>query len=142
MRFVTRHISQQSGCTESIRLLIIMVAGVLFSAAVSAAAALQSADIPDPQFNEPRHIVRLYLIAVDRGELHIFTHHISKAMISPARVEYIYKLDDPVPTIRVFSVLIEPLSVLHCDECRVHGVSAVLTPDGRLTNIEAHISTN
>jgi len=119
-----------------------MVTGILFSAAVAAAKALRPADIPDPQFNEPRHIVRLYLVAVDRGELHVFTQQISKAIISPARVEYIYKLDDPVPTIRVFSELTEPLSVLHCEECRVLGVSAVLTPDGRLTNIEAHVSTN
>lgn len=119
-----------------------LVAGLLFSAAVTAALPLRPADIPEPQFNEPRHIVRLYLIAVDRGELQVFTHQISKAMILPTRVEYIYKIDDPVPTIRVFSELTEPLSVLYCDECRVRGVSAVLTPDGRLTNIEAHISTN
>jgi hypothetical protein len=142
MRYVARHISQQSGRYRCIGILTTLVAGILFSAAVTAAVPLRPADIPDPQFNEPRHIVRLYLLAVDRGELHVFTHRISKAMISPTRVEYIYKLDDPVPTIRVFSELTEPLLVLHCDECRVRGVSAVLTPDGRLTNIEAHISTN
>lgn len=134
--------SKKTGSTMRAMGLTILVCGIMLSAAVSAAVPLRPEDVPEPQFNEPRHIVRLYLIAVARGELHVFTHQISRAMITPVRVEYVYELDDPVPTIRVFSVLTEALPVLHCDVCRVRGVSAVLTPDGRLTNIEAHISTD
>jgi len=95
--------------------------------------------IPDtPRIEDPNMLVHRYLEAVDRGELYLFGQKIDRAMIVPARVEYIYELSDRAMRIKVYSNLIQPLAVPGQNDCQILGVSAVME-DGVITEIESHV---
>jgi hypothetical protein len=91
-----------------------------------------------PRLEAPDTLVERYLEAVDRGELQLFGHTLSRAMIVPVRVEYAYELSDRTTRIRIHSNLKTPLPVPGQPDCRVLAVSAVME-DGQITEIESHV---
>lgn len=97
---------------------------------------------PDPVqhvFDEPREVVKIYLKAVERGELIVFDQPLDPSMISPVRVEYVYELDVARPRVKVYSELRQPMPVPGQEDCRIHGVGAVLDTDGTIIETEAHV---
>lgn len=94
---------------------------------------------PDaPSLEAPDTLVHRYLEAVDRGELKVFGHTLSRAMIVPVRVEYTYELSDRTTRIRIHSDLKAPLPLPGQPDFRVLEVSAVME-DGQITEIESHV---
>lgn len=88
---------------------------------------------------DPHSVVATYLKAVDRGELRVFGHRLDRAMISPKRVDYAFELDSPIPVVRVYSELRQPMAVPNQKDCEVRAVSAILDDAGRIADSEAHI---
>jgi len=91
-----------------------------------------------PEFENPDTLVDRYLEAVERGELKLFGLTLARAMIVPARIEYVYDLFSRTTRIKVYSNLKEPLPVPGQSDCQILGVSAVME-DGQITGIESHV---
>jgi len=96
----------------------------------------------EPHFTSPHTVIGTFLRAVDRGELRVFDQQLMESMITPIHVEYVYELDDPIPSTRVYSRLNRALALPGCDGCRIEGVSAKLSLDGRIIGIETHLATD
>lgn len=122
--------------------LILFAAGMLAAGPIHAAAPKTPAAIADPYFAKPRIMVATFLRAVGRGELRVFDRDLTEAMITPIHVEYVYELDDPVPATRIYSRLNRALPVPGCEDCRIESVSAELSLDGRIIDVEAHLATD
>jgi hypothetical protein len=121
----------------------LFLAGLLLSMGGSAGAdiALRTPASVASKFTQPREVVKIFLLAVDRGELVVFDQKIDRSKITPLRVEYTYELDSPVPVVSVYSALKAPMPVPNHRDCEVHGVSAVLSTDGHIIETKAHVWT-
>jgi len=93
--------------------------------------------IPYPQIN-PKQVVDVFLKAVDGGELIVFEKRLNRSMIEPEQIEYIYTLDNHMPTVRVFSVLKKPVPFPDMPEVLVEGVTGVLDWNGHITESTVH----
>lgn len=109
--------------------------------------ALAPAAMPDPEpllspdtprIEDPDRLVRLYLDAVDRGELVVLGQALDRSMIEPVRIEYAYDLFRRTTQIKVYSKLKRPRPLPDNPDCRILGVNAVLD-DGRITEVESHV---
>jgi hypothetical protein len=78
------------------------------------------------KFTQPREVVKIFLLAVDRGGLVVTGQKIGRPMITPLRVEYSYELNTPVPVVSVDSELTAPTAMPSHADYEIHGVSAVL----------------
>lgn len=124
-----------------VRWMVLFMTGALAASTASAVAAPTPRAIAEPYFATPRSVIGTFLRAVGRGELRVFDHRLRETMITPIHVEYVYELDDPLPSTRVYSRLNRALPVPSCDRCRIEGVSAEISLDGRIIDVEAHLST-
>ena len=104
----------------------------------SVATAKHLINLDRPEIEAPDPLVERYLEAVDRGELTLFGLTLARAMIVPARVEYVYDLFSRTTRIKVYSNLKAPLPVPGQPDCQILGVSAVME-DGQITEIESHV---
>lgn len=91
-----------------------------------------------PPLEAPDTLVQRYLDAVDRGELKLLGHTLSRTMIVPIRVEYAYELSERTTRIRIHANLKAPLPLPGQPNCRGLAVSAVME-DGQITEIESHV---
>ena len=91
------------------------------------------------EFSEPHEVIALFYTAVRNGELTLFGKNIDQSMLIPLQVEYVYELNDPVPRIKVYSVLKKPIPLPGQDKCSVHGVGVTLDDDGHIIEIKAHV---
>jgi len=91
------------------------------------------------EFDEPREIVRLYLKAVERGELVVFDQTLDASLLIPVRVEYVYELNNAIPRVKVYAEFKQPMSVPGQTDCQARGVSAVLDDAGSIVEIEIHV---
>ena len=92
-----------------------------------------------PEFHEPQAVIEIYFKAVSRGELVVFEQALDKSMLIPVSVEYVYKLDSPIPRVKVYSELKQRMPVPGQQSCKVRGVSAILDTEGHIVETEAHI---
>lgn len=97
------------------------------------------ADQSSPRFPPPAEVVALYKSAVTRGELVVFGKTLANSMIRPTRVEYVYDLVTDVPAVKVYAELLVPFSAPDPIDCKVYGVSALISTDGRIVDTEAHL---
>jgi len=91
-----------------------------------------------PRFDDPDNLVHDYLKAVDRGELMVFGRRLDRAMIIPARVEYVYELSSRTTRIRIHSKLKEPMPVPNQPDCQVRSVT-VEFEGGNIIETESHV---
>jgi hypothetical protein len=94
--------------------------------------------IPYPEI-DPNRVVAVFLKAVDKGELALFSIRIDRPMLEPERVEYVYTLDGRLPTIRVYSTIKTPVPLPDNPQLLMHGVTAVIDWRGQITEAVAHI---
>lgn len=92
-----------------------------------------------PAIAAPGEVVALFRLAVKRGELVVFGKTLDLTMIRPLRVEYVFDLVDKRSGVKVYSELVTPLDAQNLNECKAYGVSAVVTPDGRIIETEVHV---
>jgi hypothetical protein len=125
-----------------IRWAMLLFTGLLAMNAPTVPAATTPRPIAEPHFTSPRTVIGTFLRAVSRGELLVFGRELMETMITPIHVEYVFELDDPIPSTRVYSRLNRALPLPGCDGCRIEGVSAELSLDGRIVGIETHLATD
>lgn len=90
-------------------------------------------------FRDPNDVVRIFLEAVERGELVVFEHQLDRSMIKPTRVEYIYDLNSTIPEVRVYCELKTPVTIPEHKDCELRAVSATVSADGRIIEVKAYI---
>lgn len=97
--------------------------------------------LPQPQ-NKFEIVVETFLIAVDRGELVVFDTIITRDMLDPVQVKYVYTSNDDNPSISVYSLLLQPLKIPGLDDCTVGGIEVIMDSDGSIIDSSLHISGN
>ncbi len=90
-----------------------------------------------PEINV-NQVVNVFLNSVDRGELSVFDKQITRSMLKPERVEYVYTLDKHLPTVSVFSELTVSIPFPDMPEVLVKGVTGVLDWKGHITESIVH----
>jgi hypothetical protein len=93
--------------------------------------------IPYPDI-DPDQVIKVYLEAVGRGELMIFEKRITRSMLKPERVEYVYTPDSRLPRVSVFSTLTVSLPFPDMPDLLVEGVTGFLDWKGRITDSTIH----
>jgi len=89
---------------------------------------------------ESHLILNLFLDAVERDGLVVFEQKITRSMIKPIQVAYIYDVEKEEMAISIYSKLISPIMIPHYDEAfYVDGVSVIVGETGTIEIIKAHI---
>lgn len=95
-------------------------------------------DPSQPAVEDPDRLVDAFLKAVDRGELTIYGRSLTREMINPTQVEYVYDLLSRKTSLRIHATLKEPLKLPDQPGCRILCISAEME-DGRIVEIESHL---
>lgn len=95
-------------------------------------------DPSQPAIEDPDRLVDAFLKAVDRGELTIYGRSLTREMINPTQVEYLYDLLSRKTSLRIHATLKEPLKLPDQPGCRILCISAEME-DGRIVEIESHL---
>ena len=95
-------------------------------------------DPGQPAIEDPDQLVDAFLQAVDRGELRIYGRTLTREMINPTQVEYVYDLLSRKTSLRIHATLKEPLRLPDQPGCRILCISAEME-DGRIVEIESHL---
>jgi hypothetical protein len=93
--------------------------------------------VPYPDI-DPAQVIKVYLEAVGRGELMIFEKPVTRSMLKPERVEYVYTLDSRLPRVSVFSTLTVSLPFPDMPDLQVQGVTGFLDRKGRIIDSTIH----
>ena len=91
-----------------------------------------------PAIEDPDRLVDAFLKAVDRGELTLHGQTLTREMLNPTQVEYVYDLVSRKTKLRIHATLKEPLTLRDQPGCRVLCISAEME-DGRIVEIESHL---
>jgi hypothetical protein len=91
-----------------------------------------------PDIEDPDRLVDTFLKAVDHGELTIYGQTLTREMINPTQVEYVYDLVSRKTKLRIHATLKEPLKLPGQPGCRILCISAEME-DGRIVEIESHV---
>lgn len=91
-----------------------------------------------PAIEDPDRLVDTFLKAVDRGELRIYGQTLTREMINPTQVEYVYDLLSRKTKLRVHATLKQALKLPDQPGCRVLCISAEME-DGRIVEVESHV---
>lgn len=92
--------------------------------------------LPANTFQEAR---KIFLDAVDRGELIVFGKVITRNQLEPVQVKYVYTASQAAPTIEVYSRTNITMQVPGVDNCLVDGIEAVLGEDGIIQSSVVHV---
>ncbi len=125
---------------------LIFIAVLLFSSGITLASVNTSPDfviktVPQPQ-NKFDEVVEIFLKAVDRGELVVFDKMITRHMLDPVQVKYIYTFNEDEPSISVYSLLLQPLKIPGVDDCTAGGIEVTLDLDGTIIDSSIHIASD
>ena len=125
---------------------LLSIAALLVAAGMTIASVNISSDyeikpIPQPE-NKFDEVVDIFLAAVDRGELIVFDNTISRDMLDPVQVKYIYSFNDEDPSISIYSLLKQPLKIPGVDDCTAGAIEVLLDIDGTIIDASIHIPSN
>ena len=125
---------------------LISIAALLVAAGMTIASVNISSDyeikpVPQPE-NKFDEVVNIFLVAVDRGELIVFDNTISRDILDPVQVKYIYSFNDDEPSISIYSLLKYPLKIPGVDDCTAGAIEVLLDIDGTIIDSSIHIPSN
>ncbi len=126
------------------RTLTLLLGCALALAAGGAAAAVSPADpvTRDAPCLDTRRVLDLFLAAVDRGELSLFGVRLGRDEVTPARVELVQDLRTGTTTRKVHAEIDEPLPCPGHTDYVIEGITATLTGENRIGEIEIHLCPN
>ena len=93
--------------------------------------------LPYPKINV-REVFGIFLKAVDLGQMQLFDKTLTREMLHPLKVEYIYTLEDQYPTVNVYSELLKPISLPAMPDVYIIGVSGIMDVSGNIIESIAH----
>ena len=98
-------------------------------------------EMPYPDVNVIE-VFNIFLRAVDDGQLKLFDETLSRDMVMPLRVEYVYTAELPYPTVKVYSELKKPMPLPAIPDANIIGVSSVMDFSGNIIENTAHCDVN
>ena len=119
-----------------------LLLGCLLALAAGGAAAAVSRTDPmtrDTPCLDTGRVLALFLAAVDRGELSLFGVRLGRDQVTPARVELVQDLRTGTTTRKVYAEIDEPLPCPGHPDYVIEGITATLTAENRIGEIEAHL---
>lgn len=87
-------------------------------------------------------VFNVFLRAVDRGQLILFDESLSREVVMPTRVEYIYTAELPYPIVTVYSELKKPMPIPSMPDVNIIGISGVMDLSGNIVETTAHCDIN
>lgn len=113
---------------------------------VSQAAAVSGEPAPcekqaDMQLPCPEVYAEHFMQAVEHDSLLVMGYRVDSAILRPMRVEYLFSLDGGPPFVQVYSILKLPMELEELPGAEVSGVTAVMTLDGTIVEVQAHIDS-
>jgi hypothetical protein len=93
--------------------------------------------LPYPKINV-REVFDIFLRAVDLGQMQLFDKTLTRDMLQPLKVEYIYTLEDLYPTVNVYSELLKPISLPAVPDVYIIGVTGIMDVSGNIIESIAH----
>jgi hypothetical protein len=93
--------------------------------------------LPYPKI-DIEEVFNIFLRAVDQGQMRLFDKTLTRDILDPIRVEYIYTPEDPYPRINVFSELLIPMPLPAMPDVFIMGVTGVMDVDGNIKESIAH----
>jgi len=93
--------------------------------------------LPYPKINV-REVFGIFLKAVDLGQMQLFDKTLTREMLHPLKVEYIYTPEDLYPTVNVYSELLKPIPLPAMPDVYIMGVSGIMDVSGNITESIAH----
>ena len=97
----------------------------------------QQTELIYPSVNAEQ-VIEIFRAAVNRGELQLFEQQIAFSMLKPQQVEYIYKIGEQKPIVKVYSLLDKPLPLPTMPDIRVAGVTVILDAKGHIIEAVVH----
>ncbi|WP_455206488.1 hypothetical protein [Kaarinaea lacus] len=94
-------------------------------------------EIPYPQINTDE-VIGIFKAAVNRGELILFENQVAYSNLKPQHVEYIYKIGETKPTIKVYSLLNKSMPLPAMPDIHVEGVTVILDAKGHIIEAVVH----
>ncbi|WP_455196994.1 hypothetical protein [Kaarinaea lacus] len=94
-------------------------------------------EIFNPSVNTEQ-VIEIFRAAVNRGELQLFEQKIAFSTLKPQQVEYIYKIGEQKPIVKVYSLLNKPLPLPSMPDIRVEGVTVILDAKGHIIEAVVH----
>ncbi len=83
-----------------------------------------------------------FIQAVENDSLLVMGCRVESAVLRPVRVEYAFSLDGGAPLVQVYAILKLPMELEELPGCEVGAVTAVMTLDGTIIEVQAHIATD
>jgi hypothetical protein len=93
--------------------------------------------LPYPKISV-REVFGIFLKAVDLGQMQLFDKVLTREMLHPQKVEYIYTVEDLYPTVNVYSELLKPISLPAMPDVYIIGVSGIMDVSGNIIESIAH----
>ena len=90
-------------------------------------------------YKNPFEIVSMFYKAVDNNELRAFDKILSREMITPVRVEYLYELGSPTPQINVYSTIKDPIAIPEQPNCKACAITATIDTEGHILKTSVHV---
>ena len=103
--------------------------------------ARSKSEVPYPDVNVIE-VFNVFLRAVDDGQLKLFDKTLSRDMVMPLRVEYVYTAELPYPIVKVYSELKKPMPLPTMPDANIIGVSGVMDFSGNIIETTAHCDVN
>lgn len=97
--------------------------------------------LTDMQLPCPEVYAEHFIQAVEHDSLLVMGYRVDSAILRPKRVEYLFSLDGGPPFVQVYSILKLPMELEELPGAEVSGVTAVMTLDGTIIEVQAHIDT-
>lgn len=123
--------------------IIALISIGLFTISIGYVAAYVMSASPSDQktyfFKKPFEIISIFYSAIERNELRAFDQVLSKDMIVPVNVQYIYDLGSPVPQISIYSKLKKAIPIPADPSCSAGGITAVLDHEGQIISTSVHV---
>lgn len=93
--------------------------------------------LPYPKINV-REVFGIFLHSVDLGQMRLFDKTLTRDMLQPLKVEYIYTPEDLYPTVNVYSELLKPIPLPAVQDVYIIGVSGIMDVSGNIIESIAH----
>lgn len=84
-------------------------------------------------------LVNLFFQEIDNGELVIFEKTITREMIEPTQIAYIYSFNKDTLTISIYSRVKEKLLIPHFEDFFVDGISINVDEQGNIKEVKSHV---
>lgn len=87
-------------------------------------------------------LVDMFFQKIDQGELAIFEHILTREMLQPTQIAYVYQLDNNTSVISIYCTVSEKIAIPDLPGYSVEGISIHLDDEGNILSVKTHVQTD